>query len=186
MNFGYEPSIDPEARKGAQGHNEWPSETKLPGFEANTKRHLTRVLGLSRALLRLFALGLNMDEHYFDHLVTEPYSILKMCYYAGSGSEQNGPSSIRPHTDPELLTILLQDNVPSLEVLSSSGSWIQAKPIPGTCIVNIGDSMSMLTNGAFVSTMHRVINLTGRDRLSVPFFLGGKKETIEKGIQVGY
>ncbi len=174
MNFGYEPSIDPEAREGAQGHNWWPKEDRLPGFEANVKKHMTRVLSLSRALLRLFALGLGLEEHYFDHFVTEPYSILKMCYYPGPGAGYTAPSSLRPHTDPEILTILLQDNIPSLEVLSKTGSWISAKPIPGTFVVNIGDSMSMLTNGLFVSTMHRVINTSGCDRYSVPFFLGGE------------
>lgn len=176
MNFGYEPSIDPAAREGAQGHNWWPQESKLPGFEANTKQHMTQMLNLSRAMLQLFALGLGLDEHYFDSLVTEPYSILKMCYYPGTGAESKEPSSLRPHTDPELLTILLQDQIPSLEVLSASGSWISAKPIPGTFVVNIGDSMSILTNGKFVSTMHRVINTSGLDRYSVPFFLGGEYE----------
>ncbi|KIV83898.1 hypothetical protein PV11_05883 [Exophiala sideris] len=176
MNFGYEPSVDPEAREGAQGTNWWPQETRLPGFEANTKRHMTRVLTLSRALLRLFALGLGLDEHCFDDLVTEPYSILKMCYYPGTVTATKKPSSLRPHTDPELLTILLQDDIPSLEVLSKTGTWIPAKPIPGTFIVNIGDSLSMLTNGLFVSTLHRVINTSGRDRYSVPFFLGANKE----------
>ena len=174
MNFGYEPSVDPEAREGAQGYNWWPQESRLPGFQANTKQHMTQMLKLSRALLRLFALGLGLDEHYFDYAVTEPYSILKMCYYPKPSTELNEPSSLRPHTDPELLTILLQDDIPSLEVLSTSGSWISAKPIPGTFVVNIGDSMSMLTNGLFVSTMHRVINTSGRDRYSVPFFLGGE------------
>ena len=174
MNFGYEPSVDPEAREGAQGYNWWPQESRLPGFQANTKQHMTQMLKLSRALLRLFALGLGLDEHYFDYAVTEPYSILKMCYYPKPSTELDEPSSLRPHTDPELLTILLQDDIPSLEVLSTSGSWISAKPIPGTFVVNIGDSMSMLTNGLFVSTMHRVINTSGRDRYSVPFFLGGE------------
>ncbi|KAH8893578.1 oxidoreductase-like protein [Thozetella sp. PMI_491] len=176
MNFGYEPSIDPEAREGAQGFNYWPRESRLPGFQASTKEYMTRVLTLSRTMIRMFALGLDLDEHYFDHMVTEPYSILKMCFYPASVGEAASPSSLRPHTDPELLTILLQDDIPSLEVLSSSGNWISAKSIPGTFVVNVGDSMSILTNGAFVSTMHRVRNSSGRDRYSVPFFLGANRE----------
>ncbi len=132
------------------------------------------MLTLSRSLLRMFALGLDLEEHGFDHLATRPYSILKMAHYPGvlPGTEQ--PSTIRPHTDYELLTILLQDNIPSLEVLSNAGQWIQVKPVPGTFVVNIGDSMSMLTNDLFTSTMHRVINSSRRDRYSVPFFLGGQ------------
>lgn len=135
---------------------------------------MSQMLTLGRQLLRMFALGLDLDEHSFDHLATKPYSILKMAHYPGelAGTEQ--PSAIRPHTDYELLTILLQDDVPSLEVLSNTGQWIKATPIPGTFVVNIGDSMSMLTNGLFVSTMHRVLNTSRRARFSVPFFLGGQ------------
>lgn len=135
---------------------------------------MSHMLRLSRSLLRLFALGLDMEEHTFDHLATRPYSILKMAHYPASIEGSRQPSSIRPHTDFELLTILLQDDVPSLEVLSNTGSWINAAPIPGTFVVNIGDSLSMLTNGLFQSTMHRVMNRSGKSRYSVPFFLGGE------------
>lgn len=137
---------------------------------------MTQMLQLSRALLRMFALGLNLDEHAFDYLATHPYTILKMAYYAGSLNNSEQPSGIRPHSDYEMLTILLQESgsVSSLEVLSNTGQWIKATPIPGTFVVNIGDSLSMLTNGLFMSTMHRVINNSGKDRYSVPFFLGGR------------
>ncbi|KAJ9605522.1 hypothetical protein H2200_010179 [Cladophialophora chaetospira] len=98
-----------------------------------------------------------------------------MAHYPGVLAGTDEPSAIRPHTDYELLTILLQDDIPSLELLSNTGQWIQAKPIPGTFVVNIGDSMSMLTNGLFVSTMHRVVNSSKRNRYSVPFFLGANQ-----------
>lgn len=110
-------------------------------------------------------------RHY---LATKLYSILKMAHYMGVLSGTEEPSAIHPHTDYELLTILLQDTIPSLEVLSNTGKWIQARPIPGTFVVNIGDSMSMVTNGLSASTMHRVINSSNRDLYSVAFFLGGQ------------
>ncbi|KIW94913.1 uncharacterized protein Z519_04892 [Cladophialophora bantiana CBS 173.52] len=184
INYGYEPSTDPEAVTSENnGDNWWPSEKRLPGYEKNVKAYMSHMIALSRSLLRMFALGLNLEEHSFDHLATRPYSILKMAHYPGvlAGSEE--PSSIRPHTDYELLTILLQDDIPSLEVLSNTGRWIQAKPIPGTFVVNIGDSMAMLTNGLFVSTMHRVLNLSKRDRYSVPFFLGANQEAELKALE---
>jgi isopenicillin N synthase-like dioxygenase len=179
INYGYEPCCDPEAAadKTSNGDNWWPSEERLPGYERQVKEYMTHMLTLSRALLRMFALGLDLEEHAFDYLATKPYSILKMAHYPGKGRGQlsgtDEPSSIRPHTDYELLTILLQDEIPSLEVLSNTGLWIQAAPIPGTFVVNIGDLLSMLTNGLFVSTMHRVLNVSEKGRYSVPFFLGG-------------
>lgn len=151
------------------GENWWPSE--LPNHENNVKHYMTHMLRLSRLLLRMFALGLDFKEDTFDYLATKPYSILKMAHYPG---HLDGPSTIRPHTDYELLTILLQDSISSLEVLSNTGQWIKATPIPNTFVVNIGDSLSMLTNGLFMSTMHRVVNDSKQARYSVPFFLGGE------------
>lgn len=179
INYGYEASIDHDALTSDDnnGDNWWPSNDRLPGYEKNVKRYMSHVLSLSRDLLRIFALGLDLEESAFDSLATKPYSILKMAHYPGEVSGSEEPSSIRPHTDYELLTILLQDEIPSLEVLSNTGHWIQARPIPGTFVVNIGDSMAMLTNGLFVSTMHRVLNTSKKARYSVPFFLGGEQSS---------
>ncbi|OCT54264.1 putative iron/ascorbate oxidoreductase [Cladophialophora carrionii] len=192
INYGYEACCDPEVASEAvpadssNGDNWWPSEERLPGYERQVKGYMTHMLRLSRSLLRMFALGLDLDEHAFDHLATKPYSILKMAHYPGRGKGQlsgtDAPSTIRPHTDYELLTILLQDEIPSLEVLSNTGHWIQAAPVPGTFVVNIGDSLSMLTNGLFVSTMHRVINVSERARYSVPFFLGANQDAELKAL----
>jgi isopenicillin N synthase-like dioxygenase len=175
INYGYDPCYDPEAiTTENNGDNWWPSENRLPGYKDKVENYIGHMLTLSRALLRMFALGLDLNERSLDHLATKPYSILKMAHYPAAIAGTDEPSAIRPHTDYELLTILLQDDIQSLEVLSNTGQWIQAKPIPGTFIVNIGDSMSMLTNGLFVSTVHRVLNTSRKARYSVPFFLGGQ------------
>lgn len=89
------------------------------------------------------------------------------------------------------MTILSQDNVPALQVLNKKGQWVQADPIPGTLVVNIGDCLAMWyvvkpilrvavprfdfsarTNNRFKSTVHRVCNLTGQERYAIPFFFG--------------
>lgn len=46
------------------------------------------------------------------------------------------------HTDPNLITVLLQDDVPGLQVLRNS-KWLAVNPIPNTFIVNIGDQMQV-------------------------------------------
>lgn len=56
--------------------------------------------------------------------------------------------------------------------MSPSGDWMQAPPVPGGLVVNIGDMMMRWTNGLYESTMHRVINRTGEERYSVPLFFG--------------
>ena len=60
------------------------------------------------------------------------------------------------HTDWGAITLLAQDNVGGLEVRNVAGEWIQAPPIPGTLVINLGDLMARWTNGIYNSNMHRV------------------------------
>ncbi|HUR03984.1 MAG TPA: 2OG-Fe(II) oxygenase family protein, partial [Nonomuraea sp.] len=73
------------------------------------------------------------------------------------------------HTDYGLLTLLLQDDNSGLQVHTTRG-WIDAPPLPGTFVCNIGDMLDKLTGGLYRSTPHRVRNLSGNERLSYPFF----------------
>ena len=73
------------------------------------------------------------------------------------------------HTDYGLLTILKQDDAGGLEVKSGSNS-INAPPVPHSFVCNIGDMLDRMTSGVYRSTPHRVRNMSGRDRLSFPFF----------------
>jgi Isopenicillin N synthase and related dioxygenases len=43
-------------------------------------------------------------------------------------------------------------------------------PIEGSLICNIGDLLERWTNGRLKSTTHRVLNTSGKERLSIPVF----------------
>ena len=79
------------------------------------------------------------------------------------------PWGVGEHTDYGLLTILRQDDTGGLQVKSRSG-WMDAPPIPGSFVCNIGDMLDRLTRGMYRSTPHRVLNMSKRSRLSFPFF----------------
>ena len=75
-----------------------------------------------------------------------------------------------PHTDFGCLTLLAQDDVGGLQVKTPDGQWLDAPKIENSFIVNVGDMLHRMTNGILKSTPHRVINRSGRERYSCPFF----------------
>ena len=130
-------------------------------------------------LMRGFALGLNLKEDFFLKTASRPLSRASFVYYpaqpADLGSSQFG---VGPHTDFGVLTVLCQDSVGGLQVEDVNGDWLQAPPIKGTLIVNVADLLSRWTDGAYKSTPHRVINSSGKKRLSIVLAFDPNPETV--------
>lgn len=198
----------------------WSQTKTVPHFAPAVIGYWRSCLTLARALVRSFALSLDLEETLFDSKVTHPDAALALNYYpplpptpprspdhfqASSPASSSSPSpspppqarpdqqeqeqvSIGSHTDFQLFTILCQDAVPGLQVLSREGQWLNAPPVPGTFVVNIADYLQRITNDLYVSTVHRAINNGGggstssslnnqqqnhtRERVSMPFFFG--------------
>jgi isopenicillin N synthase-like dioxygenase len=74
------------------------------------------------------------------------------------------------HTDYGIVTILWQDSAGGLEVMGRNGEWFRVKPITDYFICNIGDAMEIWTNRKWCATPHRVINVSGKERYSIPMF----------------
>lgn len=151
------------------GPNAWP---QYPGFRDVLSDYYGDVLTLARRLIRLFSEVLELPPNYFDSRVSRPGAMGRLIHYPPQSPNDPTALGIGAHTDIECFTILCQDTIPALQILNPSGEWIQAPPIPGTFVVNIGDMLSRWTNDRFISTVHRVWNVTGEERYSIPFFFG--------------
>ena len=153
------------------GGNQWPAE--LPDAPTQCEAYIQALLGLSRRLMQLLALSLNLPETYFDATSDSPMVTLRSLRYpphpAGADELTFGAGA---HTDRGALTLLAQDTYGGLEVALPDGSWLAAPPVPDTIIVNLGDMMPRWTNGLYRSSLHRVRNTLsgGVARHSIPFF----------------
>ena len=161
--------------------NQWPAN--LPGFREVMTEYTIAVRLLARRLFAAFALALDLPEDYFAPLSDKPMALTRMMYYPSqSGPLDLANMGVGAHTDHECFTILAQDSVQALQVRNRRGEWIDAPPIPGTFVVNIGDLMARWTNGAFASTFHRVFNASGRTRYSIPTFVGANADAVIRAL----
>ncbi|MFV1990906.1 MAG: isopenicillin N synthase family dioxygenase [Acidimicrobiales bacterium] len=81
-----------------------------------------------------------------------------------------GPTALGYHTDPGVLTLLLQDDVGGLQARTRSGEWIDVAPRPNTIVVNLADVMQVWTNDRYLAAVHRVVPMTSVRRFSIPLF----------------
>lgn len=144
----------------------------LPQFETVAEDYHAAVLTLARMLIGGIALSLGLPQDYFEHLQRKPITIQRVLRYPPQiGKVSLEEIGIGAHTDYGFLTVLSQDAVGGLQVRNRAGEWVTAPPVEGTFIVNIGDLVQTLTNDRYTSTMHRVINTSGLERYSIPFFI---------------
>ncbi len=160
-----------------RGQNRWPGF--LPGLKEVAMDYFHQAHGVAHHLMRGFALGLDLPDDFFLRSADRPLSRCSFVYYppqeAGLGADQFG---VGPHTDFGVLTVLCQDDVGGLQVQDTSGEWIEAPSIPGTLLVNVADLLSRWTDGAYKSTLHRVVNSSGRERMSLVLAFDPNPETL--------
>lgn len=103
------------------------------------------------------ALGLQPGQRFEDfHRRDQPSPcLLRLLKYHPQPLEERGPPQT-PHTDLGTLTVLFTEQ-PGLQVLpKGAADWTFVEPKPGHAIINIGDGLSMMTNGLLQSCLHRV------------------------------
>jgi|TARA_B110000014_G_scaffold260733_1_gene251075 isopenicillin N synthase-like dioxygenase len=94
-----------------------------------------------------------------------------------------GEMALNHHTDPGILTLLLQDMTGGLQTFSRQDGWIDIVPKKDTIVVNLGDAMQVWTNDQYLAAMHRVSKRTNKSRYSTPYFYNPSRGEVLKPIK---
>ncbi|TDL29219.1 Clavaminate synthase-like protein [Rickenella mellea] len=141
--------------------NRWPQESECPKFRETMLAFFQTCHDLHAVVMRSVALGLDLQETFFDNKINEQSHNLRLLSYPPIKSEilrQEGQARAGAHSDYGTLTLLFQDNVGGLEVQNPHTQHFQAAiPIPGTIVVNVGDLLQRWSNDILRSTLHRVV-----------------------------
>lgn len=159
---------DPRVMAGwpLHGKNLYP---EIAGFDATVEQYVTELTSLAHRLMELVSLSLGQRPQFiFDHYTKDPTLLFRIFHYPPQKNPEDG-WGVGAHTDYGLLTILKQDDCGGLEVKTKDG-WVEVPPLENVFVCNIGDMLELLTKGHYRSTLHRVRNKSGRERLSFPFF----------------
>jgi isopenicillin N synthase-like dioxygenase len=166
------PEHDPDVLAGEKlrGPNNWPPG--MPAFRAAMEAYYDALGACGADLMRAVAISLDVAADFFADKYRKRLQRTQAVYYppqpVGATEDQFG---VAPHTDFGCITLLWQDETGGLEVLErASRRWIPAPPIPGTLVVNVADLLARWTNDRYASTPHRVINRSGKERLSIATF----------------
>ena len=152
----------------------WPLHGKnlypeIKNFGETVEEYIAGLTALAHRLMSLVSMSLGLDQKFiYDYYTKDPTLLFRIFHYPPQAPSQDG-WGVGAHTDYGLLTILKQDDCGGLEVRTSDG-WVDVPPAEDVFVCNIGDMLELLTKGHYRSTLHRVRNKSGRERLSFPFF----------------
>ena len=131
-----------------EGPNVWPSDTnttltqdQCKQFRLIMESYQEEATRVCRQLLTYFALAIgSKDIHLFDEFFTQPKTFIRLLHYSSECSNtENGIYACGKHSDYGMLTLLLTDDNPGLEVQMKDNNWLSIPPRRGSFVVNIGD-----------------------------------------------
>lgn len=170
--FGTELSAqDPRVRGGTPLHGPNLFPARPAAMRSLVLTWMDAVVAVGRCVLRGIAIGLDLEERWFDRWCSDPTVLFRIFHYPAADVDDDTPDGwgVAEHTDYGLLTLLAQDRSGGLEVHTRDG-WRPVEPVPDAFVCNLGDMLERLSGGRFVATPHRVA-VPDADRISMPLFL---------------
>ncbi|GAA0998027.1 isopenicillin N synthase family dioxygenase [Subtercola frigoramans] len=160
-----------------EGPNLWPEQ--LPELREVVDRWTSELNAVAMRLMRAWALALGSPESVFDEAFADhPFSLLKIVRYPGESTD-TPKQGVGSHRDGGVLTLLMVEPGKGGLQVEHDGEWIEAPPMPGAFVVNIGEMLELATGGYLKATLHRVESpKVGSERISIPFFFNPALDTV--------
>lgn len=159
-------------------YNRWPEG--LPGFRDTMAEFHATFAELAHTTLAMLHDILELGEQSRNQMAIETANCpVRLNHYPvgdpvpeieRDGLVALGDTALGYHTDPGVITLLLQDSTGGLQTQDRNGDWIDVPPEPGTIVVNLADAVQVQTNDRWRAAIHRVIPMTTKRRFSIPFF----------------
>ncbi|KAI4371404.1 hypothetical protein MLD38_019645 [Melastoma candidum] len=148
----------------------WPKTP--PDFSETVDRYSRQVRKTCDELLSCISRSLGLRDARLRETFGEAVQAVRMNYYPPC-SRPDLVLGLSPHSDGSALTVLQQSPRPAssagLQILKD-GKWFHVHPIPNAFVINIGDTIEVLSNGRYKSVEHRAVTDGERDRLSLVTF----------------
>ena len=138
------------------------------------------VVAIGRRLLGMLSEGMGVDQQRLEELTCLEGRAM-VCHYYPPSPEPDLTVGLADHSDPGVLTVLVQDQIGGLQVKRTAEdgeiSWVDAKPVEGAIVINVGDLLQIISNNKYKSVHHRVVaNSCEEPRISIAtFFNPGKR-----------
>lgn len=157
--------------------NLWLKEEDAPGFRQTMEEYFAAMENLAIILLRLIALGLGLEETYFDDFAKQPEGAV-LCrfhrYHPTLPEEGDDVVGLEAHADTSAVTILYQDGIGGLQVKNEkTGEFETIEPIRDAFVINLGNMFARWTNDTYLAAEHRVLLPTDKFRYSAAYFMAG-------------
>ncbi|KAG2398466.1 hypothetical protein LR48_Vigan468s006500 [Vigna angularis] len=154
--------------------NLWP--TRPERFSETVEEYSREIRKLCYNLLKDIALGLDLKGDVFEKMFGVSVQAIRMNYYPPC-SRPDLVLGLSPHSDGSALTVLQQakGGPVGLQIFKNN-TWLPIQPIPNALVINIGDTIEVLTNGKYRSVEHRAVAHEEKDRLSIVTFFAPSYE----------
>ncbi|KAK7287262.1 hypothetical protein RIF29_00446 [Crotalaria pallida] len=149
-------------------YSRWPDMPTR--WRAVTEEYSEKLMGLGCKVLELLSEGMGLEKETLTKACIDMDQKIVVNFYPKC-PQPDLTLGVKKHTDPGLITLLLQDQVGGLQATRDNGNtWITVQPVEGAFVVNLGDYAHYLSNGRFKNAEHQVAVNSNYSRLSIATF----------------